>query len=460
MRDKKDLHNYQRHCVEFIKTNPASGLLLDMGLGKTVSTLTAINSLIYEEIEIDTVLVIAPKRVAESVWAQEIANWKHLSHLTISKVIGNERQRKTALAEKADIHIIGRDNVAWLCGQYGGGMLPFDMLVIDESSSFKSPKSIRFKALRKVRPSFKRVVLLTGTPAPNGLLDIWSQIYLLDRGERLGKTLTAYRESFFVPGKRNGAIIFDYNLKNEGEAEIHAKIADICISMKAKDYLELPERINNYVKIDMPKELKKKYEDFEREQVLEIFSTDTEITALNAASLSVKLLQFANGAIYDEDRNWHEVHKLKLEALDEIVENANGKPVLIAYTFKHDAERMLAKFKNARKLDGDADVVAWNKGEVPIMILHPASAGHGLNLQAGGSIIVWFGQTWSLELYQQLNARLDRQGQTETVVINHLMVGGTLDEDVIKALHEKDLKQEGLLAAVKARIKKYKKQWA
>lgn len=453
------LHNYQNAAITHIMQHDFCGLFLDMGLGKTVSTLTAINKLIFEELDISTVLVIAPKRVAENVWTSELKKWEHLTGLKISRVIGTEKQRKAALREKADVYMLGRDNVTWLCGQYGGSMLPFDMLVVDESSSFKSPKSLRFKALKAVQPSFKRVVILTGTPAPNGLIDLWSQIFLLDRGERLGKTISMYRDNYFRPGKRNGAIVYKYDLQSDGEARIHKRIEDICMSMKAKDYLDLPERIDNYIKLEFPKELQDKYDEFERDMVLELLSTEQEISAVNAAALSNKLLQFANGAVYDSEKNYHVVHDLKLEAAEEIVENANGKPVLIAWTYRHDLERLLVKLKKykPRELKTEKDIEDWNAGNIQVMLMHPASGGHGLNLQTGGNIIVWFGQTWSLELYMQFNARLDRQGQTEAVIINHLIASKTIDEDVIKSLANKNSKQEGLMAAIKSKIEKHKK---
>lgn len=403
--------------------------------------------------------MIAPKRVAESVWSAEIEKWDHLNNLKISKVIGTPKQRLAALRIKADIYMLGRDNVAWLCGEYGGSMLPFDMLVIDESSSFKNPKSNRFKALKMVQPSFQRVVILTGTPAPNGLIDLWSQIYLLDRGERLGKTITSYRGEYFRPGQTNGHIVYNYNIQKDGEQRIHEKIEDICISMKAEDYLQLEKPINNIIKIEFPSAVKKQYLDFERDQVLEMFADAEEISAVNAAALSIKLQQFANGAIYDEDKNYHIIHDLKLDAAEEIVEAASGKPVLIAYTYKHDMERLLVKLKkyNPRRLQTDQDIKDWNDGKIQVMIMHPASGGHGLNLQDGGNNIIWFGQNWSLELYQQFNARLARQGQKNVVVINRLVMEGTVDEDIIKSLEKKDIKQEGLMQAVKARIEKYKK---
>lgn len=458
MPSRKDLHHYQETAVEHILANDKCGLILDMGLGKTVSTLTAINSLIYEELEVARVLVIAPKRVAEHVWTAEIEKWDHLKHLTTSRIIGTEKQRKHALAQKADIYLIGRDNVAWLCGQFGGSFLPFDMLVLDESSSFKNSKSLRFKALRRVQPIFKRVVILTGTPAPNGLMDLWSQIYLLDRGERLGKFITYYRENFFTKGAHQFS---KYKVRPKAEEEIYRRIGDICVSMKAKDYLELPPRVLNFINIPFPEKLQQKYNAFEREQVMELLNgtEEAEISALNAAGLSNKLLQFANGAVYDSEHKVHPIHDLKLEAAEDIVESAGGKPVLIAWTYKHDFTRLMERLKkyNPRPLKTGQDIDDWNAKKVQVMLMHPASGGHGLNLQAGGSIILWFGQTWSLELYQQFNARLDRQGQTETTVINHLIASKTIDEDVIKTINSKADTQEGLMSAIKARIKKYLK---
>jgi len=452
--NETNLHNYQNGAVDHILKNDFCGLFLDMGLGKTVSSLTAIKKLIYDEVEINSVLVIAPKRVAESVWSAECDKWEHLKGLKVVKIIGNEKQRKAALREKADVYMLGRDNIVWLCGLYGGSMLPFDMLIIDESSSFKSPKSLRFKALKAAQPSFNRVVLLTGTPAPNGLIDLWSQIFLLDRGERLGKTITFYRTNFFSKSHDG----FSYDLQQDAEERIHTKIKDVCLSMKAADYLDLPKRIDNFIKIQFPPELKKKYLYFEREKVLELLTASEDITAMSAAALSNKLLQFANGAVYDADKVWHPVHDLKLDAAEEIIESANGKPVLIAYTYKSDVERLLERLKKykPKKLDNDQDIKDWNAGKIKVLLMHPASGGHGLNLQTGGHIALWFGQTWSLELYMQFNARLDRQGQTESVIINHLIAEGTHDEEVIKSLENKETRQEGLMKALKAKIEKYK----
>lgn len=462
MLNESNLHRYQVATVQHIIEHPYCGAFLDMGLGKTVSTLTAIEKLMYDYCEIDSVIVIAPKRVAESVWEEEAKKWAHLKHLTFSKIIGNQTERVEALKRKADIYILTRDNVAWLCAYFGGGKIPFEMCVIDELSSFKSYKSERFKALRAARPFFKRVVGLTGTPAPNGLIDLWPQMYLLDRGQRLEKTITKYRETYFRPGRTNGHIVYNYDLMKDSEFLIHKKIEDICISMKAEDYLEMPYHTDNYIELKMPQKLKKQYQDFEKEKILEVFSQEegnTEISVLNAATLSNKLLQFANGAVYDEDRNVHEIHSIKLDALEEIIEDSNGKPVLIAWTYQFDRDRILERLKKykPRQLKDNKDIEEWNNGKIQVMLAHPASAGHGLNLQAGGSTIVWYGQTWSLELYQQFNARLYRQGQQANVIIHHLILEGTHDEDVIAALKRKDKKQNSLMNSIKAKIEKYKK---
>jgi len=456
MLDKKNLHAYQKEGAKHILDNTHCALFLDMGLGKTVTTLTAFKTLCFEELDVDNMLIIAPKRVASSVWDAEVENWAHLQGLIVSKIQGTGRQREAALAKKAHIYTLGRDNVTWACGLYGGLTLPFDMLVIDESSSFKNHKSLRFKALKKVAPSFKRVVLLTGTPAPNSLMELWPQLYLLDQGKRLGKFITHFRKEFFTQSY-NG---FSYDI-NKGAAEkIHNAIGDICMSMSADDYLELPERRDNFIEVVFPDTLKSKYQEFEREKVLELFSDigpGAEIPAFNAAALSTKLVQFANGAVYDEDKNVHVVHELKLEALEEIIEDANGRPVLVAWTYQHDRDRILRKFKKLkpRNLKTDQDIKDWNKGKIKLLLMHPASGGHGLNLQKGGDIVVWFGQTWSLELYQQFNARLHRQGQINKVVVHHIISKGTIDERVVNALSGKKKGQDSLLEAVKAYINKY-----
>ena len=474
MLTENNLHNYQKACVEHIIAHPYCGVFLDMGLGKTVSTLTAINYLMNDYCEIDSVLVIAPKRVAESVWQEEAEKWTHLQHLRFSKIIGTQKQRIAAVMEtKADVYIISRDNVAWLCALYGGGKLPFDMIVVDELSSFKSYKSVRFKALRGARPYLKRLVGLTGTPAPNGLIDLWSQIYLMDRGDRLEKTISRYREKYFRPGQTNGHVVYSYNLMSDSEQLIHKRIEDICISMKADDYLEMPLRTDNYIKLRMPDDIKKRYDDFEKNKILDAFKPErkyleetdkwidepVEINAVNAAALSNKLLQFANGAIYDENKKVFPIHDIKLDALKEIIEDANGQPVLVAWTYQFDRDRILEHLKSykPRELKTNKDIEDWNAGKIQVMLAHPASAGHGLNLQAGGNIIVWFGQTWSLELYQQFNARLYRQGQQKGVIVHHLIMKDTHDEDVIQALKAKDKKQNALMDSIKAKINKYKK---
>lgn len=458
MLKETDLHKYQKKAVEHIITHKYCGLFLEMGLGKTVSTLTAVEKLMYDYLEVNSVLVIAPKRVAETVWAEEAQNWEHLRHLTFSKIIGTEKQRLEALHKKADIHIISRDNIAWLCGICASN-LPYDMIVIDELSSFKNHQSQRFKALRLARPWIKRVVGLTGTPAPNGLIDLWPQIYLMDRGERLGKTITKYRSMYFTPGRSNGYVVYNYNLQGGAEQAIRNKICDICISMQAQDYLQMPMLTNNYVKLKMPKDILCAYHKFEKDSIMKLINLDNEveITALNAAGLSNKLLQFANGAMYDEDKNVYPIHDIKLEALEEIVEEACGKPVLVAWTYQFDRDRImkyLSKYK-PRELKTAKDIQDWNDGKVQLMLAHPASAGHGLNLQAGGNIIVWFGLTWSLELYQQFNARLYRQGQKQGVIIHHLYMAQTHDEDVILALKNKDRAQMSLMNSIKAKIDNY-----
>lgn len=466
MLNENNLHNYQKACVQHIIDNRYCGVFLDMGLGKTVSTLTAINTLMYDYCEIGRVLVIAPKRVTESVWQEEAEKWGHLQHLSFSKIIGSEAQRMKALNTEADIHLISRDNIAWLCALYGGGPMPYDMVVIDELSSFKSHKAQRFKALRSCRPFLRRLVGLTGTPAPNGLIDLWPQMYLIDRGDRLEKTITRYRDKYFKPGKTNGHIVYSYTLCENSEKLIHQKIGDVCISMKADDYLTMPLRTDNYIELRMPPALLQKYQEFEKESVLEVIDSDgdkSEVSAVNAAALSNKLLQFANGAVYEVtpegDRKVHEVHDVKLDALKDIVEDANGQPVLVAWTFQFDRDRIMEHLKayKPRELKTNKDIEEWNAGKIQVLLAHPASAGHGLNLQAGGNIIVWYGQTWSLELYQQFNARLYRQGQQKGVVVNHLVVKGTHDMDVIRALQSKDKKQNNLMLSIKAKIENYKR---
>lgn len=450
-----NLHSYQRFGVQHIIEKPEAGLFLDMGLGKTVTTLTAIRELIYR-LEVDRVLVIAPKRVAESVWIQEAKKWQHTAGLTFSLIAGDAKKRKAALEAPADVYLLGRDNVSWLCDQYGGSYLPFDMLVLDELSSFKNHQSQRFKALKRVRKSISRVVGLTGTPAPNGLIDLWAQVYLLDGGERLGHAIGRYRETYFNAGQSNGAIVYDYKIKRGAQDAIYKAIGDIVISMRAEDFLDMPEKVLIDERVEFSADLKEKYQDFERELVLNLLSElgEKEISVATAAALSNKLLQFANGAVYDEARNVHKVHDLKLEALEEIREAANGRPLLVAVAFKHDAARILAKYGRkieARVLDGQKDIDDWNAGRVEMLILHPASGGHGLNIQHGSNYVVWFGLNWSLELYKQLIARLWRQGQkAKQVFIYRIISAGTLDERVIRTLAEKDGTEAELMGAVKA----------
>lgn len=456
--NENNLHEYQKAAVSHIIDHPAAGLFLDMGLGKTVSTLTAINRLMNVYMEVTKVLVIAPKRVAENTWTTECGKWDHLKGLRISRVLGTEKKRKAALKEDADIYVINRENVVWLVAQLKGWW-PFDMIVIDELSSFKSNTATRFKALRKVRPMSARVVGLTGTPAPNGLIDLWPQMYLLDMGERLEKTITAYRSKYFKPGRTNGQVVFDYKPNSGSEDAIYSRISDICISMKAGDYLDLPDLIEIPVEVSMSDRQMQQYEKFEEEQVLKL-QDEGDISAVNAAALSNKLLQYANGAVYDADRNIHELHEAKLDALEEIVEAANGSPVLVFYSFRHDVARIMKRLKayHPKEIDGQEDIQAWNDGRIPVMLAHPASAGHGLNLQQGGHIMVWFGLPWSLELYQQANARLHRQGQRQPVRSYAIMTKGTMDADVKKALSGKTDRQDALMEAVKARIEKYRRK--
>ena len=441
-------HPYQEFAKEFMISNPLSALFLEMGLGKTITTLTAIDELLYDCFEIRKVLIIAPLRVANSTWPSEIKKWEHLKLLRYSIVTGNEAERIQALTTEAEIYIINRENVDWLVNK-SGVAINFDMLVIDELSSFKSYTSKRFKSLLKIRPYFKRVVGLTGTPSSNGLMDLWAEFRILDFGKRLGRYITHYRNKYFVPDKRNGMIIYSYKPQEDAEQQIYEAINDITISMKSCDHLNLPELIMNEVEVVLEDKEVERYEDFKKEMVMTI--GEEEIDAVNAASLSNKLLQLANGSIYDEDKNYHIVHDKKMEALEQLIEEANGKPVLIAYWFKADKERIEQRF-NVREIQSAEDIEDWNKGEIQAGLIHPASAGHGLNLQQGGCTLIWFGLTWSLELYQQTNARLYRQGQNQTVVIHHIITKNTIDEDVMKALKRKERTQEALMSAVKARI--------
>ena len=446
--NESDLYPYQRYAVDFIERHRFCGLFLDMGLGKTVSTLTAVKRMIYS-FEVSKVLVIAPKKVAETTWTTEADKWEHLRCLKLSKVIGTEKERAEALGADADVYVINRENVCWLVRYLNGRML-FDMLVIDELSSFKSHTAQRFKALKSVRYQFSRIIGLTGTPAPNGYMDLWAELYLLDGGERLGKYITRYREEYFHPLISVGAVVYRYGLNAMSDIVISKKISDICVSMKAGDYLQLPKRIDNTINVILTKDEKRQYDRFESEEILKI--NGETITAANAAAVTNKLLQYANGAVYDETKNVHTIHDAKIEALEELVEAASGDPVLVFYSYRHDAARIMERLKkyDPVMLEGEKDISDWNEGKTKVLITHPASAGHGLNLQAGGHIIVWFGVTWSLELYQQANARLHRQGQTKPVMIYHLITKGTMDERVMKAIANKENGQNAMIDAVRA----------
>lgn len=424
-----------------------------MGLGKTVITLTAIEELVCNRFEVSKVLVIAPLRVAEAVWSAERDRWVHLHRLRVSKAVGGRRERLRALQQKADIYTINRENVPWLVELFGSRW-PFDMVVIDESSSFKNPQAARFKALRKVLPKIKRLVELTGTPSPNGLMDLWSQIYLLDKGARLGCTLGEYRRRWFTPGAGCGHVVYEWRPRPEAAKEIRMKISDICVSMRTEDYLDLPEAIYNRVEINLPENIIAEYKQLERDLILPLKEADIE--ASTAASLSNKLLQMASGAVYLDDGSYQEIHEKKLEALSELAESNEYKSILVFYWYRHDLERLQKRFPQARKLDRAKDITDWNNGRIRMLLVHPASAGHGLNLQYGGNVIVWFSLSWSLELYQQANKRLHRSGQQSAVIIHHLIAKGTIDEAVIKALAEKKAGQDGLLEALKAKILRYR----
>ena len=444
-------HEYQRFAIHKLLEMPEAGLFLDMGLGKTVTTLTAIEELLYDRFLISRVLVIAPKRVSEETWTTEAGKWDHLRHLKISRVLGTQAKRREALAVEADIYVINRENVVWLTKECDRRW-PFDMIVVDELSSFKSNQAQRFKALKKVRPLARRFVGLTGTPSPNGLLDLWPQMYLIDRGERLGKTVTGYRSRYFYPGKTDGHVVYSYEPKPGAEKAIREKIADICISMKAEDYLEMPAFTVNDIPVRLSHDEMGLYRKLEREKLLEM--DGEQVSALTAATVYNKLLQMANGGVYTDDGQAVELHRKKLEALGEILEAACGQPVLVFYNYCQDYNRIRETFEayHPRTLKGPKDIRAWNEGKIPLLLAQPASMGHGLNLQAGGHILVWYGLTWSLELYQQANARLYRQGQKQGVVIHRLVAVGTVDEEVVRRLEKKDETQAGLLEALKARI--------
>lgn len=448
-------HDYQAYAIDYIETHPIATVFLDMGLGKTSITLTAIRNLLFDSFEVYRVLVIAPLRVARDTWTAEADKWDHLQDLICSVAVGNEAQRRAALLRPADVYIINRENVQWLIEESGIN-LDIDMIVIDELSSFKNHNTKRFRSLLKIRPKVSRIVGLTGTPTPNGLMDLWAQFRILDRGERLGRFITKYRADYFMPDKRNGQIIYSYKPLPYAEEAIYRKISDITISMKSTDHLKMPELISSEYTVQLSDEELSHYEELKRDLVLTL--GDGEITAANAASLSNKLSQMANGAVYDDSGSVVSIHERKLDALEDLIEAANGKPVLVAYWFKHDLTRITERLKKLHIpfscLDDSTSIRRWNAGEIPVALIHPASAGHGLNLQSGGSTLVWFGVTWSLELYQQTVARLWRQGQTsQTVVVQHIVTKATIDNRIMKALSLKEHTQTALIDAVKADLK-------
>lgn len=447
-------HDYQQYAIQFLTEHPVAALLLDMGLGKTVTTLTAINDLLFDHFEIHRVLVIAPLRVARDTWSAEVQKWEHLKHLRYSIAVGTAEERKQALLARTDICILNRENIRWLVEESG---IPFnfDMLVIDELSGFKNHQTKRFKALMKVRPKVKRIVGLTGTPSSNGLMDLWAEFRLLDMGQRLGRFIGQYRTAYFQPDKRNGMVVYSYKPLPQAEKQIYDKISDITISMKAIDYLQMPELLMTESRVQLSKQEAERYKQLKQDLVLDL--PESEITATNAAALSNKLCQMSNGAIYDDENNMIPIHSRKLDALEDMIESANGKPVLVAYWFKHDRTRITERLRKLgvvyQEIKSAESIKNWNSRKLQVALIHPASAGHGLNLQAGGNFLVWFGLTWSLELYQQTNARLWRQGQqSETVVIQHIITKGTIDEHILKALQAKDETQTALMQAVKAEI--------
>ncbi len=447
---KADLHNYQKYSVDFIINHPAAALLLDCGCGKTIITLTAINDLMYDRFEIHKVLVVCPLRVGQ-VWKNEVDKWEHLKSLKLSVAIGTEKERRAALQQKADIYIINRENLPWLIEN---SKFDYDMVVVDELSSFKNHQAKRFKALMKVRPMVKRIVGLTGTPSSNGLMDLFAEFKLLDKGQRLGRFIGQYRSTYFQPDKMNGMIVYSYKPLPGAEERIYEKISDITISMKATDHLQMPELIMSRCEVELSPKERQKYEQLKKDLVLPV--GEEKITAANAAALSGKLCQLANGAIYDDDKKAIQIHDRKIDALEDIIESMNGRPLLVTYWFKHDYDRIAERLSELKiqyaKLDTDDSIEKWNRGEIPVALIHPASAGHGLNLQSGGSTLVWFGITWSLELYQQTVARLWRQGQKQTVVIQHIITKNTIDENIMAALEKKEHTQSALIEAVKANM--------
>ena len=452
-------HAYQQYCIDRLVADPRVALFLDMGLGKTIITLSAIYQLKYSRFAVRKVLIIAPKKVAEATWQREAAKWDGVHILRMQTVLGTRARRLKALNTPADIYIINRENVPWLVEHYRNDW-PFDMVVADESSSFKNPRAKRFKALSYMYPHIKRTVLLTGTPSPNGIIDLWSQIYLLDRGERLGGTFSGFRNRYFTPGERSRDIIYTYDPKDGAEDAIMNAISDVAISMKANDYLQLPPVVEDTIPVVLDAKARRAYDTMERTMVLELLQSGEQITAASAAALSNKLQQLANGAVYNEEHKTHAVHDCKIEAFMELIEQLNGKSALVFYNFQHDLARIVEALRQTnlrvRVLRGAEDELAWNHGEVDILLAHPASAAYGLNLQDGGNHVVWYGLNWSLELYQQANKRLHRQGQTQTVIVHHLVCTDTRDEDILHALGMKERAQEFVLESLKARIDKYR----
>lgn len=443
-------YTHQRAGIDWIIDHPAAGLFWGMGTGKTVTTLTAIDQLLNDCLEDGPVLVIAPKRVAENTWSKESAKWEHLQHLRIVKIMGTEKQRREAIQVPADVYVINRENVVWLVDLIGQRW-PFPIVVIDELSSFKSAQAKRWKALRRVRGRIRRIIGLTGTPRPNGLEDLWPEAYLLDQGTRLGRTLSSFRGRYLVPEKMNGHIVYSYRPREGAEAEVYDKLSDICMSIRKDDVLDLPGQIYEDVELDAPPALLKRYKKFERDQVMECLDSEGEIVAGSAAALTNKLLQFANGAIYDQDGVAHEIHNIKLDALEELIEAAGGDPVLVLYAYQHDADRIRQRIP-CRTLDTSEDIDDWNAGKIPVALAHPASIGHGLNLQEGGHILIWYGLTWSLELYQQANERLNRPGQRNVCRVYHLILKGTHDSRVLQALKQKDKGQAAAIEALRLEI--------
>lgn len=452
---KYEPHDYQKYAIRYIEDHPFAAVLLDMGLGKTSITLSAIADLLFDSFEVHKVLVIAPLRVARDTWSAEIQKWDQLNGLIYSVAVGTEAERRAALNRKADIYIINRENVQWLIDQ---SKLPFDydMVVVDELSSFKNHQSKRFKSLMQVRPKVKRVVGLTGTPASNGLMDLWAEFKVIDMGKRLGRFISHYRQNYFIPDKMNGQIVYSYRPRPGAEEAIYRQISDITISMKSTDHLKMPDLVSTEYKVYLSEDEQETYDEMKKQFVLDL--PDGEISAANAAVLSGKLSQMANGAIYDDNGGMVEIHSRKLDALEDIIESANGKPLLVAYWYQHDLSRIMKRLHERHipfsKLDSADSIRRWNSGEIPVALIHPASAGHGLNLQSGGNHIIWYGLTWSLELYSQTIARLWRQGQSEeTVIVQHIVADGTIDEQILRALRAKDKTQSALISAVKANLK-------